>query len=348
MKKIKIGDKVIGKGKTCFIIAEAGVNHNGKIEFAKKLIDAAISAKADAVKFQTARAEDVVIGGIGIADYAKKNIGKEITQLEMIKNLELKYEDFAILKEYCDKKGIIFLSTPHSFGAIDFLEKLVPAYKFASGDITNIPALKYAAKKGKPMILGTGMSTLQELKNAVNVIKSEGNNQIIALHCTTNYPCPLEEVNLRAMITMQNELDCMIGYSDHTLGLLVPIMAVAMGACIIEKHFTLNRDLLGPDHKASLEPDELKKMVKEIRNTEKILGSFDKKPTESEKEIMKLVRKSIVAKQDIKKGLMIGRNMLIIKRPGTGLRPAELDKIIGKKANRKISKDEIFQLDMVE
>ena len=347
MRKIKISNKLVGDNQPCFIIAEAGVNHNGKIELAKKLIDAAVDAEADAVKFQTAKAEDVVIDGAGIADYAKKNIRKNITQLEMIKNLELKYEEFEILKDYCDKKGIIFLSTPHSFDAIDFLEDLVPAYKFGSGDITNIIALKHAAKKGKPMILGTGMSTLQEVKYAVNTIKSEGNKQIIALHCTTNYPCPLEEVNLQAMITMQKKLDCLVGYSDHTLGITVPIMAVSLEAVVIEKHFTLDRDLPGPDHKASLEPNELTTMVEEIRKVEKALGNFDKKPTESEKKIMKLVRKSIVAKQDIAKGSIIDENMVVIKRPGTGLYPSNIDKIIGKKAKQDIAKDEIFDLKMV-
>lgn len=348
MKTIRIVNKLIGENQPTFIIAEAGVNHNGQLELAKKLIDVAVIAKADAVKFQTAKAENLVTNKAGIADYAKRNIRKDMTQLEMIKNLELRYEDFKILKDYCDKKGIIFLSTPHSFDAIDFLEDLVPAYKFGSGDLTNLPALKYAAKKGKPMILGTGMSTLDEVKYALKKIRSEGNDQLIALHCTTNYPCPLNEVNLRAMITMQKELDCLVGYSDHTLGVMVPIMAVSLGAVVIEKHFTLDRNLPGPDHKASLEPDGLKNMVEEIRNVEKALGSLDKKPTESEKNIMKLVRKSIVAKKDIEKGTIIDEDMLIIKRPATGLSSVELDRIIGKKTKRHISKDEIFQLDMVE
>jgi len=348
MKDIRISNKIIGKNQPIFIIAEAGVNHNGKLEIAKKLVDVAVDAGADAVKFQTFKSKGVVTAGSDLADYAKKNIGKDIKQLELMNSLELNYRDFSILKDYCDKKEIIFLSTPHSFDAINFLDDLVPAYKFGSGDITNIPSLKHAAKKGKPMILGTGMSTLNEVKYAINAIKSEGNEQIIALHCTTNYPCPLEEVSLRAMITMQKELDCLVGYSDHTLGVLVPIMATAMNATVIEKHFTIDKNLPGPDHRASLEPNEFKNMIKEIRNTEKALGSFDKKPTESEKEIMKIVRKSIVAKQDIQKGSIIERNMLIMKRPGTGLRPDDLDKIIGKKANRYILEDEIFQLDMVK
>lgn len=348
MARVKITNRNIGDGEPCFVIAEAGVNHNGDIRLAKKLIDVAKDAGADAVKFQTYKSEDVVTASADSADYAKKNIGKNISQMQMIKSLELNYNDFEKLKKYCDKKDIIFLSTPHSLDAIDFLEDLVPAYKFGSGDITNIPALKHAASKGKPIILGTGMSTLDEVKDAVNAIKSEGNEQIVVLHCTTNYPCPFREVNLRSMITMQKELNCIVGYSDHTLGILVPIMATALGAAVIEKHFTIDKNLPGPDHKASLEPDELKKMIAEIKKAEESLGMPDKKPTESEKEIMKFVRKSIIAKKDIEKGTVINEDEIVIKRPGTGLKPFNLAKIIGKKANRHISKDEIFQFDMVE
>ena len=348
MQPVKIQNKLIGNNHPIFIIAEAGVNHNGNLKLAKKLVDVAVKADADAVKFQTFKTEGVVTKEIHLTNYAKRNIGKDITQNNLLKKLELNYEDFKILKKYCDEKGIIFLSTPHSFDAIDFLEDLIPAYKFGSGDITNIASLKYTAKKGKPMILGTGMATLQEIQIAIDAIQSENNDQIIVLHCTTNYPCPLDEVNLNAMMTMQKELDCLVGYSDHTLGLLVPIMATALGAVIIEKHFTVDKSLPGPDHKASMEPNELKEMVKEIRKTEKAMGSFKKEPTVSEKQIMKYVRKSIVAKKDIEKGSIIGENMITIKRPCIGLQPADLDKIIGKKTKRNISKDEIFQLNMVE
>lgn len=348
MKTVKIANKLVGEGQSTFIIAEAGVNHNGKIKLAKKLVQIAVDAGADAVKFQTYKSEGVVTKRVNSADYVKKNLGVNISQIDMIKSLELNYNDFEKLKDYCDKKNIIFLSTPHSFDAIDFLERLVPAYKIGSGDITNIPTLKHIAKKSKPIILGTGMSTLDEVKLAINAIKVEGNKQIIALHCTTSYPSSFDEVNLRAMKKMQNELDCIIGYSDHTLGILVPIIATAFGATVIEKHFTIDKNLPGPDHKASLEPGELKNMIKEIRNTEKILGQFEKKPTESEKKIMKLVRKSIVAKQDIAKGSVIDENMVVIKRPGTGLKPSNIEKIIGKKAKHNILKDEIFNLEMVE
>jgi N,N'-diacetyllegionaminate synthase len=347
-KTIEIGDKNIGDGHACFIIAEAGVNHNGRLIRAKKLVDAAVAAGADAVKFQTFKAEGVVTDKASIAPYARKNIRENPTQLQMIKRYELPYKEFKELKVYCDKKKILFLSTPHSFDAIDFLEDLVPAYKFGSGDLTNIPALQYAARKHKPIILGTGMATLDEVRMAIRAIHDSGNHQVIALHCTTNYPCPLNEVNLRAMLTMQNTLNCQVGYSDHTVGITVPIVAVSLGAVLIEKHFTLDKTLPGPDHVASLEPKELAQMVTAIRDINTILGSYGKKPTRSEKELMKLVRKSIVADQDIRKGVILRRDMLGIKRPGTGLSPAYLQQLLGKKTKKSIAKDELIRLNMVE
>jgi N,N'-diacetyllegionaminate synthase len=347
-KIIQIGLKRIGEKQPCFIIAEAGINHNGKLSNAKKLVDTAVHAGVDAIKFQTFKAEGVVTHDVSIASYAKKNIGRNLTQLEMIKRYELSYDSFKKLKQYCDKKKILFLSTPHSFDAIDFLEDLVPAYKFGSGDLTNTPALQYASRKHKPMILGTGMATLPEVRTAIRTIHASGNHQVVALHCTTNYPCPLAEVNLRAMLTMQNTLNCLVGYSDHTIGITVPVMAATLGAVVIEKHFTLDKKMPGPDHKASLEPAELKQMVTAIRNVETALGSYAKKPTRSEKEILKLVRKSIVAKQDIKNGTILRRNMLDIKRPGTGLSPTCLQKILGKKTKKPLSKDELIRLNMVE
>jgi len=347
MNSIKISNKHVGGNNPTFIIAEAGVNHNGKISLAKKLVDVAVNAGADAVKFQTFKSEGVVSAGVDSANYANKNIGKNVKQLDMIKSLELSYKDFEKLKSYCDKKKIIFLSTPHSFDAIDFLDDLVPAYKFGSGDITNIPALKHAAKKGKPMILGTGMSTLDEVKYAIKTIKSVGNNKVIALHCTTNYPCPINEVNLNAMLTMKKELDCLVGYSDHTLGILIPIIAATLGAVVIEKHFTIDKTLKGPDHKASLESDELKQMIYQIKNLEKVMGDYNKKPTESEKKMMKYVRKSIISKKDIKKNSIIKHDDLIIKRPGTGINPKYYEEIIWKKALKNIKKDTILSLEML-
>jgi N-acetylneuraminate synthase len=339
---------MVGIGHPCFIIAEAGVNHNGELELAQKLVDVAVSAHADAVKFQTFHAEGVVTSRTGIADYARDNIGKNMKQIDMLRTYELTYDDFRALKDYCDKKNIIFLSSPHSFDAIDFLQDLVPAYKFGSGDLTNIPALQYAASKKKPLLLGTGMATLAEAQRAKYAITSMGNSQIVLLHCTTSYPCSFEDVNLRAMATMQQELDCLVGYSDHTSGIIVPPLAVALGAAVLEKHFTLDKTLQGPDHKASLEPTELAEMIRQIRDVEKILGSAEKKPTDSEKKAMENVRKSIVAAENIRKGERIGKEMLFIKRPGTGISPSDFDKIIGKRTKRDISVDEVLQWDMVE
>ena len=337
--RIKIGER-----ENCFIIAEAGINHNGDIKLAKKLVDVAKEAGADAVKFQTFKAENVVAENTAMASYQRRNIKRKETQQEMLKRMELDYKDFIRLKEYCDKKKIIFLSTPHSEDAIDFLEELVPAYKVGSGDLTNLPFLEKIAKKKKPVILSTGMATLSEVKEAVRTLKRAKNNKIILLHCTTNYPCPLEEVNLKAMLTLKKEFDLPVGYSDHTLGILVPVMAVAMGAQVLEKHFTLNKNLPGPDHKASLEPEELKEMIKTIREVEKALGDGIKKPTKSEEKIKKVVRKSIVAKVDIPKGTKITRDMLDIKRPGTGIEPKYLKRIIGRESKKNIKKDTLIKL----
>lgn len=348
MKSITIKNRIIGVGHPCFVIAEAGVNHNGELDLAKKLVDASVAARADAVKFQTFIPQGVVIQNTGIAEYARNNIGKNLKQIDMLQKYALSYDQFTDLKEYCDRKNIIFLSSPHSFDAIDFLDPLVPAYKFGSGDLTNIPALQHAAKKNKPMILGTGIATLEEVKHAYHAVSSMGNTQIILLHCTTNYPCSYEEVNLRAMNTMQHELDCLVGYSDHTQGYLVSAVALALGASVIEKHITLDRNLPGPDHKASLEPHELTDMIRQIRNVEKILGSSEKRPTESEKAIRDTVRKSIIAARNIKKGEVITRGLLEIKRPGIGISPAEIEKIIGKKTKKDITADEILHWDMVE
>jgi N,N'-diacetyllegionaminate synthase len=336
MKTIKISDK------RCFIIAEAGVNHNGDFNLAKKLVDAAKKAGADAVKFQTFKAENVVTKNAKMANYQIKNIGKNESQLKMIKKFELRFEDFSNLKKYCDNKKIIFLSTPHSQDAVDFLNPIVSAFKVGSGDLTNLPVLKKIAGKKKPIILGTGMATLGEVREAVKTIKKYGNNKIIILHCTTNYPCPIDEINLRAIMTLKKEFNLPVGYSDHTKNIFVPVMAIAMGAEVLEKHFTLNKNLPGPDHKASLEPKELKEMIYNIRQAEKILGSGVKKPTRSEKEIMKITRKSIVAKRDILEGEKINGNMLIIKRPGNGIEPKYLDRVINKKTKRDIKKDQLI------
>ncbi len=356
IKNISIGKHEIGEGKPCFIIAEAGVNHNGSLKIAKKLVDAAAEAKADAVKFQTFKAENVATANAPMAAYQKKNIGKESSQLDMIRKLELSFQDFAALKVYCDKKGILFLSTPHSFDAVDFLDPLVPAYKIGSGDLTNIPLLEHVAKKNKPIILSTGMANMEEIDEAIKAIRDEGNNMIIAMHCTTSYPCPLKDVNLRAMSAIKKKFNVLVGYSDHTLGIEVPKLASQIGAVAVEKHFTVDKNLPGPDHKSSLDPAELKEMVRAIKekdanisiDREVVLGSAEKKPTLQEKEISMAVRKSVVANTDIPKGAVITKSMLAVKRPGTGLMPKHLNSLIGRKAKRAIEADSLIQWDDIE
>lgn len=341
---IKIGNKIISYKSPVFIIAEAGVNHNGSLKIALKMVDAAAKAGCDVIKFQTFKAEQVVTREGRMADYQKKNLGKEESQLEMLKELELKENFYVPIIKRCRGKKIIFLSTPHGgFESVDFLESLdVPAFKFGSGDLTNLPVLEYAARFKKPMILGTGMATMKETKEAINCVKKAGNDKIIVLHCTSNYPCPFEEVNLRAMQTMMSELDVLVGYSDHTLGVQVPIMAATLGACVIEKHFTLDRKMKGPDHKASSEPAELKQIVEAVRNIKIITGSAVKKPVGIEKENKKIARKSVVAAADIKKGEKITEDMLAIKRPGIGIEPKFFDKIIGKKAKKDLRKNHLL------
>jgi len=329
-------------GKT-FIIAEAGVNHNGDKNLAYKLIDIAKESGADAVKFQTFKAARIISKNTQMADYQKKNLGKEDSQIEMIKKLELSYKDFEDLKKYCGEKGIIFLSSPFDEESIEFLDKLVPYYKIPSGEIVNYRYLKLIAEKNRPIIMSTGMANLSDVEKALDTIYSINQDaEIYLLHCTTNYPAPYEEVNLKAMITLKEAFKIPVGYSDHTLGIEVPIAAVAMGAQIIEKHFTLDRNLPGPDHKASLEPNELKAMVNAIRNIEKALGNGIKKPNKSEKEIEKVVRKKLVATRDIKSGETISEKDIAIKRSNIGLSPDFLEVIIGKKIIKDIKEDEGF------
>ncbi len=327
-----------------FIIAEAGVNHNGRLYLAYQLIDVAKDAGADAVKFQTFKAESVVSRLADKAEYQKKTTGSDKSQLEMIKKLEISFDDFIKLKKYCDKKGIIFLSTPFDHQSIDFLYDLVDIYKIPSGEIINYPYLKHIAAKNKPIIMSTGMANLGEVEEAINAIRSVNSNANISiLHCTTNYPIPYEEVNLKAMQTLAATFKLPVGYSDHTLGIEVPVAAVAMGAKVIEKHFTLDKNLSGPDHKTSLAPNELKKMVKAIRNIEKALGDGIKKPNKSEIEIMKVARRSLIATRDIRAGEIIKESDIAIKRPGMGILPKFKEIIIGIKLINGIRQDEPFK-----
>lgn len=329
------------KTNRVFIIAEAGVNHNGDLDKALELIDAAADAGADYVKFQTFKADKIVNRSAQKADYQKKNMqGESDTQYEMLKKLEMGDDWYSVLIDRCNKKGIHFLSTGFDVDSIDFLNKLeIPFYKIPSGELTNKPYLQHIARKGKDIILSTGMANLQEVKDAVEVIEKEGikREHITVLHCNTEYPTPMEDVNLLAMNQIARELGVKVGYSDHTLGIEVPIAAVALGACVIEKHFTLDRTLPGPDHAASLEPDELKAMVTGIRNIEKAIGgSGIKEPSESEKKNIAIARKSIHLNKELKKGSVIGEEDLIALRPGDGISPMEIEKVVGKILKRDV------------
>jgi N,N'-diacetyllegionaminate synthase len=345
----KIGNKVIGDGNPVFIIAEAGVNHNGDINIAKELVDKAVNSGVDAIKFQTFKTEKLVTGYADMADYQKNNIGKESSQFSMLKKLELSYENFIEIQEYCKGKGIMFLSTPFDFESADFLKSIdMEAYKISSGDLTNIPFLQYIARFNKPMILSSGMATLSEIEGAIDAIRLIGTIEVAVLHCTSNYPAKLQSVNLNAMNTIKNAFKIVSGYSDHTEGITVPIAAAALGAGIIEKHFTLDKCMEGPDHKASLNPQELKEMVMAIRDVEMALGTGIKKYNPSEVDTMKAARKSIVASRDINAGETITLSDLNYKRPGTGLLPKIYIDIVGMKTNRFIKMDEQIALNMVE
>lgn len=328
-----------------FVIAEAGVNHNGDITLAKQLVDVAVVAGADAVKFQTFKAEKLVCKNAEKADYQKETTNQAESQLEMLKKLELTEEMHNQLIDYCKEKGILFLSTPFDVDSVDYLIELgIEIIKIPSGEITNYPYLRKIAQTGKKVILSTGMSSLEEVREAVAVLEEYGNKDVAVLHCNTEYPTPFEDVNLKAMLTMRDELGIEVGYSDHTPGIEIPIAAVAMGAQIIEKHFTLDKTMDGPDHKASLEPHELKAMISAIRNVESALGTGVKKPSNSEQRNIGIVRKSIVAKNEIKKGEVFSEENLVTKRPGTGVSPMKWNEIIGTVAGKNYKEDDLIEL----
>ncbi|MGY5850481.1 N-acetylneuraminate synthase [Salegentibacter sp. F14] len=330
------------------IIAEAGVNHNGNIETAKELIDKASNAGADFVKFQTFKASGLVTKSAERAEYQNSNTENNDSQYEMLKKLELSEEAHNILIEYCRSKGIKFLSTGFDLDTLEFLNNLnIELFKIPSGEITNLPYLRKIASFNKPVVMSTGMASMEEVAEAFNVLVNEGlkKENITIVHCNTEYPTPMEDVNLKAMNTIGEELGVKIGYSDHTLGIEVPIAAVALGAKVIEKHFTLNRNLPGPDHRASLEPDELKLMVEFIRNIEKaISGNGKKEPSKSEMKNKDIARKSIIASKEIKKGDKFNEDNLTVKRPGNGISPMEWDNVLGQTANRDFKEDELIEL----
>lgn len=327
-----------------FIIAEAGVNHNGSMDLAYKLVDAAKDAGADCIKFQTFKAEKLVAKSAKKAEYQKATTG-DSSQQDMLKKLELTYEEFIQLKEYCEKKGICFLSTPFDFDSIAFLDSLdMPFWKIPSGEITNLPYLLALAKTRKPVVMSTGMCEMKEIEEAISVLREHGTPEIKILHCNTEYPTPFEDVNLKAMQSLRENFGLEVGYSDHTKGIEVPVAAVALGAAVIEKHFTLDRTMEGPDHKASLEPQELAEMVKSIRNIEAALGSGKKEPSPSEKKNIAVARKSIVAAGPIKKGELFSEDNITVKRPGSGISPMKWFDVIGKTAKRDFEEDELIEL----
>lgn len=328
-----------------FIIAEAGVNHNGSLSRALELCDAAKEAGADAVKFQTWKTEKIVTERARMAAYQKENLGADDSQFAMLKALELSYEDFRAIREHCRAIGIEFLSTPDEEESLRFLVSLgLPLVKVGSGEVTNIPYLRQIGECRLPVILSTGMSTLEQVKVAYQTLLDAGAPEVALLHCTTNYPCPMEEVNLRAMLTLKESFGCAVGYSDHTMGIEVPVAAVALGAQIIEKHFTLSRELPGPDHKASLEPSELKAMVQAVRNIETALGDGEKRPNASEKANAQVVQKSILAACPIRKGEVLTADKLTVKRAGGGLSPVCWDSVVGTVAQYDFDTDEAIRL----
>lgn len=330
--------------KKTLIIAEAGVNHNGSLDLAKKLIIAAHDCGADIVKFQTAKLDSLVSFSAKMADYQKENTGKDESQKEMLSKLLLRFDDFIELADYCKSVGICFLSTPFDLESIHFLNDLVPFWKIPSGEITNYPYLVQIARTHKPVVMSTGMCNMSEIRDALNVLKENGAGKITLLHCNTQYPTPYKDVNLYAMLTLKKEFGVEVGYSDHTKGIEIPIAAVALGATVIEKHFTLDRTMDGPDHKASLEPNELKDMIDSIRNIENALGSAEKKPSNSEIENREIARKSIVAKINIKKGEIFSAENLTTKRPGTGISPMKWNEILGTVAMKDFKEDELITL----
>ncbi len=332
--------------KNVFVIAEAGVNHNGSFRIAKRLIDVAVDSGADAVKFQIFKAQTLAIKGTPKVKYQISRTGSKESQYEMLKRLELKDDDFRRLADYARRKKIIFLATPFDKESVNLLNDLrVAAFKIPSGEMTNFPLLTFIAKKKKPVILSTGMANLKEIKEALNIIQKNSLKEIVLLHCVTDYPCPAKDINLRAMETLRNTFRLPVGLSDHTRGITIPVAAVALGAQVIEKHFTLDKRLPGPDHTMSLEPLELKEMVRAIREVEGALGNGLKRPTGNEEDIKMLVRKSIVAKVNIPKGSKLKAAMLDIKRPGSGIAPKYIPRLIGRYAKKDIKNDTLVRFE---
>lgn len=346
-ENIKIGNKIIGEGYPCFVIAEAGVNHNGELALARQLVDIAAAAGADAVKFQKRDIDSMLTKEQQDKPYNGPNSFGG-TYGEHRRALELSDRDYAELKKYCDERKITFLASGWDRKSIDFLKELgVEAFKTASSDLTNTPLLEYAAKKGKPMIISTGMADMAEVENAVNAVKKI-NDQIIILQCTATYPCKFEDINLNTILTYKEKFGSLVGYSGHELGIAITLCAVVMGAVVVERHFTIERTMKGPDHAASLEPQGLYKLVRDIHAYEKSLGSFEKRCLESEKPIRERLAKSLVSTRDIQKGAVITEEMLTEKSPGNGMPPYRIKEIIGRKAKITIKADTAIAKESVE
>lgn len=348
-ERVQIDCRWIGRGLPTFIIAEAGVNHNGDMKIARQLVNIAAESGADAVKFQTFRAEAMVSPDARKADYQLQTTSANESQFEMLKQLELSVAMHREIHSSCLEKKITFLSTPFDMESVELLDELgVPAFKISSGDLTNLPLLKQVAAKAKPILLSTGMANLAEVAEAFTVVRAAGNDQIILLQCVSNYPANPADVNLRAMQTMAEKFNVPVGYSDHTSGIEVALAAVALGACVIEKHFTLDRTLPGPDHRASLEPAELKAMTAAIRKVEAALGDGEKRPAASEVNTASVARRSLFAAVDIAAGMRLTEGMVTVKRPGTGLPPRALDDLIGRILRRNVPSGTMFSQDMFE
>lgn len=351
MTPVKIGKKLVGPNQPCFIIAEAGVNHNGDVKRALQLIDLAAEANVDVVKFQTFFADEIVTRDAERAPYQKKNMPevKEQTQWQMLKKLELPLEAFDRLKKYSEKKGLIFLSTPYDIPSIDMLDKLgVSAFKVSSAWITNLPFLTHLAGKGKPIIFSRGMSYKNEIAEAIETMQAAGNQDLILMHCHFNYPTDIADVNLRVLATLREKFGLPVGFSDHTPGINAALAAVALGAVSIEKHFTLDKNLPGPDHQASLDPQELISMVKGIREIELALGKPEISVTKNEAPMRKVSRTSLVSAVFISKGTVINESMIVIKRPGTGILPKDLNKVVGKTAKTDIKPGSLINWEQLQ
>lgn len=349
MSEIIIGRRKVGDAYPCFIIAEAGVNHNGDSELAFRLVDAAVTAGADAVKFQTFHTDQVVSAAAPKAAYQRRTTEPEQSQADMIRALELSPELHRRLRDYCGERGILFLSTPFDPDSADLLERLeVPAFKVGSGEITNLPLLQHIARKHRPMLISTGMSTLAEVQQALETVRATGCEQVALFHCISNYPAEPADANLRAMETMRRAFDVPVGFSDHTLGATVAIAAVALGASLLEKHLTLDRNLPGPDHQSSLEPAEFSSLVQQVRTIELALGSGVKQPTASEAETAAVARRSVVAACDIPQGAVVNNGMLALRRPGTGLSPSSLPQLLGRRARQRIASGTVVKAEMFE